>query len=152
MRKLRIYADTSVFGGCYDEEYAEESNKFFEDAKAGKFILLVSATTRRELALAPLAVRKVLTGLQPHVVETAPDSPEIPRLRDAYLKSGVVGKSASRDAEHIAAATVAEADMVVSWNFKHIVHYEKIAGYNGVNLVQGYGTIQIFSPKEVVQP
>ena len=66
------------------------------------------------------------------------------------MTHGVVGKAAKRDAEHIAAATIAEVDLIVSWNFKHIVHYEKISGYQGVNLLEGYDAIRIFSPLEVI--
>ena len=55
------------------------------------------------------------------------------------------------DAQHIALATVCRADLVVSWNFKHIVHYEKIRGFNSVNLREGYGMVDIRSPREVVK-
>ena len=58
-------------------------------------------------------------------------------------------KSAA-DAEHIAAATVAGVDLMVSWNFKHIVHFDKIRGFEAVNLLQGYKPIRIHSPREVV--
>jgi hypothetical protein len=71
-------------------------------------------------------------------------------LRDAYINAGVVGYASTEDAEHVAAASVAGADMIISWNFKHIVHYDKIAGYNAVNMSHGYRVIQIFSPREVV--
>jgi len=69
---------------------------------------------------------------------------------DAHLAAKVVGKASTADAQHIAAASVAAVDLVVSWNFKHIVHYEKIKGYQGVNLLNGYQPISIHSPKEVV--
>jgi hypothetical protein len=77
---------------------------------------------------------------------------EAEALRDAYLAAGVVGQASMEDAEHIAIASVAAVDLIVSWNFRHIVHFEKIAGYNAVNLLQGYPPLRIFSPKEVVQP
>ena len=92
----------------------------------------------------------MLLSLPPEAVERIPLSDEIERLRDAYVAAGVVGPASRRDAEHIAAATVADVDLVVSWNFKHIVHYEKISGYQGVNLLHGYKAIRIFSPLEVV--
>lgn len=72
--------------------------------------------------------------------------------KDNTIAAGVVGLASAEDAEHIAVATVADADMVVSWNFKHIVHYDKIAGYNAVNLLRGYKLLNIYSPKEVVTP
>ena len=67
-----------------------------------------------------------------------------------YLAAGVVGPASLLDAHHVAIATVARADMIVSWNFKHIVHHEKMAGFNAVNLREGYPPLRIFSPLEVV--
>lgn len=77
-------------------------------------------------------------------------SEEIATLRDAYLSAGVVGEAGRRDAEHIASASVAHADIIVSWNFKHIVHFDKIRGYHAVNLIHGYPLIPIHTPKEVI--
>jgi predicted nucleic acid-binding protein len=151
MKKLRIYADTSVFGGCFDEEFSEASKALFRDINRGRFTLVISETTLRELNRAPKHVQQVLAEITPQMVEVIEISEEIMILRDAYLNSGVVGIKSKYDAEHIAAASVAEADIVVSWNFKHIVHYDKIAGYQAVNLIQGYPTIRIHSPREVVE-
>ena len=150
MKQLRIYADTSVFGGSFDEEFEKESKQLFEDIKQGKFLLVISETTERELNDAPPEVQEILGGLPPHMVETVSFSDEIRALRDAYLKAAVVGPSCEADAEHIAAASIALVDSDVSWNFKHIVHYEKIRGFQAINLLHGYEPIQIVSPKEVV--
>ncbi len=152
MKKLRIYADTSVFGGCFDAEFAVESRKLFEEIKAGKFVLVVSDTLTAELQPAPEHVRQVLDTLSTQHVEFVSVTPEAEHLRDAYIAAEVVGPSSLEDAEHIAIASVAGVDLVVSWNFRHIVHYDKIAGYNAVNLLHGYKPLQIFSPKEVVTP
>jgi predicted nucleic acid-binding protein len=150
MKKLRIYLDTSVFGGCFDDEFSEESKELFEQIKNGKFKLVISPTTLAELDKAPEDVQKVLANLPPEQVEIIEYSDEIGFLRDEYVKAGVVGKASKADAEHIASASFAGVDFVVSWNFKHIVHYEKISGYQAVNLLQGYKSINIYSPKEVV--
>ncbi len=150
MKLLRIYTDTSVFGGCFDEEFAQESKAFFEEIRAGKFVLVISATGLGELEKAPDYVQKVLTELAPETVEVIDFSEEIILLRDAYLKAGILGPEGKADAEHIAAASVADVDFVVSWNFKHMVHYEKISGYQAINLMNGYKEIRIYSPKEVV--
>jgi len=150
MKRFRIYADTSVFGGCFDDEFTEESKSLFADIKAGKFLLVISATTLGELERAPDYVQRVLAELPPENVEIIEFSEEIARLRDAYLEARIVEPEGKADAEHIASASVADADFVVSWNFKHIVHYEKISGYHAVNLMNGYKEIGIYSPKEVV--
>ncbi len=75
---------------------------------------------------------------------------EAESLRDAYLRNDVVGEAQKNDALHVALASIAKADMIVSWNFKHIVHYDKIRGFNAVNLREGYLPIDIRSPLEVV--
>ena len=149
MKKLRLYADTSFFGGCFDEEFADVSLKLFDEIKKGGFILVLSATILREIKRAPENVRNLFADLNEEIIEIMPESDEIDNLRDAYLKAGVVGPSSSADAEHIAAATVAEVDLIVSWNFKHIVHFDKIKQYHAVNLLEGYHPIPIHTPKEV---
>ena len=78
-------------------------------------------------------------------------SQEVARLHDAYIAAGVLGPASRDDAEHVASASVAGADLVVSWNFKHIVHFEKIAGFQAVNMLHGYNPIRIYSPREVVE-
>jgi predicted nucleic acid-binding protein len=151
-KALRVYADTSVFGGCFDDEFKTESVRFFEEARHGQFVVVVSNVTLDELVLAPDAVRAVLADLPPQQVEIINTSPESDDLRNAYLEAAVVGPASSNDAAHIAVATVFNVDLVVSWNFKHIVHFEKIGGYEGVNSLRGYRSPRIYSPREVVTP
>ncbi len=151
MKRLRVYADTSVFGGCFDREYDVPSRRLFEECRGGRFTIVISDVTIRELQEAPERVRGVLAGLSPDEVEAIEVDGEIIALRDAYLAAGVVGPASAADAEHIAAATVAEVDLVVSWNFKHIVHFDKIRGFNGVNTLRGYRALEIYSPLQVVE-
>ncbi len=70
-------------------------------------------------------------------------------LAESYLAENVVGKSSRTDCYHIAIATVLKADILVSWNFKHIVNIQRIRGYNAVNLLRGYQTIEIRTPREI---
>jgi len=151
MKRFRVYADTSVFGGCFDDEFTDESKLFFSAIRAGKYTLVVSTTTLAELRGAPKHVRQVLAELPKDAVEMMEFSEQIVDLRNAYLAAGILKPENKSDAEHIASASVADVDFVVSWNFKHIVHFEKIAGYQAVNLMNGYKEIRIYSPKEVVE-
>jgi len=93
-----------------------------------------------------------LAGLPAEQVEIVNTSAESDQLRNAYLQARVVGPVSANDASHIAVATTSGVDLVVSWNFKHIVHFEKIAGYEGVNSLRGYRSPRIYSPREVVSP
>ena len=149
MDPLRIYIDNSVVGGCHDEEFDEESIALFNMAREGKVVLLVSGLLLDELDPAPPEVREVLPSLPQGAIERVEVTEEAEALRDAYLAAGVVGPARARDALHVATAAVAEADMIVSWNFKHIVHHEKIRGFHAVNMLKGYSPIGIFSPLEV---
>ncbi len=150
MKRMRVYVDTSVFGGCFDDEFRSSSLSFFEMARAGEFALIISQMLVDELKYAPENVRSVLRTVPVEYVEVIRFSEEARRLRDAYLAARVVGKKRSADAYHVALATVAYADMILSWNFRHIVHFEKIRGFNAVNLREGYLAIEVHSPNEVV--
>jgi hypothetical protein len=72
-------------------------------------------------------------------------------LRDAYLQAKIVKAKYSDDALHVALATVAECALIVSWNFQHIVHFQKIPLYNAMNTLKGYQQIAIYSPREVIE-
>ena len=71
------------------------------------------------------------------------------RLRDAYLRARILGRASIVDATHVALATVAHADAIVSWNFKHIVRVDKMRAFNAVNLFEGHGLLSIVTPNEV---
>jgi hypothetical protein len=103
----------------------------------------------RELEPAPVEVRKVLDRLSWASIEDVPITPEVTALSNAYLAEGVVGPRSLDDAGHVAAASIARADAIVSWNFKHIVHIDRIKGYQRVNLLRGYGIPTILSPREL---
>lgn len=151
MKRLRVYADTSVFGGCFDAEFQAASTAFFREVAAGRFTLVIGEITGRELATAPEHVREVLGRIAPENIEDVAPSGEIARLRDAYIAAGVLSPASVSDAEHVAAASVAGADILVSWNFKHIVHFDKITGFQAINMLHGYKPIRIHSPQEVVE-
>jgi len=147
---IRVYADTSVFGGVYDEEFKQPSLTFFEQVRTGQFVLVTSAVVQAEITLAPLAVKHLFEELLgfAEVAEITENSLE---LRDAYLQAKIVSPRYSDDALHVAVATVTGCSLIVSWNFQHIVHFQKIPLYNAVNTLRRYQTITIFSPREVIK-
>lgn len=148
MRKLRVYADTSVFGGCLDEEFALDSRRFLESVRRGRLTLLMSDVTIRELDAAPEQVIRLVESIPAETMEPLALTPEVLELRDAYLAEGILHPKWTDDTTHVAAATVARADAIASW-IKHIVRLDKMKAYNRVNLAQGYGILTIISPREV---
>jgi hypothetical protein len=147
---LRVYADTSVFGGVFDPEFATASQAFFDQVRTGTFTLVTSAIVAAEMQTAPPAVQAFFTSMLGIAIIT-PVEPHALVLQNAYLRAGVVTAKWMTDALHVAVATVAGCAVIVSWNFKHIVHFQKIPLYNAVNVVNGYTSIAIHSPQEVIR-
>ncbi len=148
MKTERIYVDTSVLGGCFDAEFAVWSNGLIEDFRRGVFRPVLSDLTAIEVATAPERVRNLhreVTALGELVSATE----EVVGLVGAYEGHGILGPRYRNDMLHIALATVASVDVVVSWNFRHIVRLDKIQLFNGVNIERGYRTLAIYSPREV---
>lgn len=150
-RKWRLYLDTSVFGGVFEATEGRDaaSRQVLDAALSGQAVACFSDTVVQELMDAPPRVRLLLESLPAECREEIALNHEIRALSQAYIAAGVVGPKWAEDTLHVAAATVARADAIVSWNFKHMVRLDKIRAYNAVNLAEGYGMIQIISPKEV---
>ncbi len=148
--KIRIYTDTSVIGGCEDEEFTEHSVRLMEGFVRGDLILVLSGLTVKELAAAPVEVRRRLASVPEAHIETLQLDAEARGLAEAYVAAGVLTAKMRADAQHIAIATIGRVDVLVSWNFKHIVNLQRIHGYNSVNLREGYPMIEIRTPREVL--
>ncbi len=146
--KQRIYIDTSVFGGYYDDEFAEHTRPLFDRLKNNEFKLLFSSVTQDELNSAPGRVKDLVTGLKAEWTEFLDVTDEATELATEYIVEGVVGQTSLADCLHIALATINRADYLISWNFKHIVNVERIRGYNSINIKKGYKQLEIRSPRE----
>ena len=146
---LRIYADTSVIGGCEDETFRDASRRLFERFQAGEATLVLSELTSRELAGAPEAVRTLPDGIPPAHTEMVWITDEVRHLADAYIEAGALAPSSEADALHIALATLARVDVLASWNFRHMVSLPRIRAYNAVNRSMGYSMIDIRTPEEL---
>ncbi len=147
--KPRIYVDTSVIGGCLDEEVREASMELFDKFKRGDAILVYSEVILRELAGAPESVRNVIDQIPAANKEMLFLTDEAERLADAYIGSGALGLANRADAEHIALVTLAEADVMASWNFRHMVNWRRNRLYNAVNRQMGYEELNVLSPEAI---
>jgi hypothetical protein len=146
----RYYFDTSIFGGYYDDEFLFETNLIFEKVLSGKIICLYSEIIEEELKKAPSRVTKLFNTLNANQKEKIHISEEILMLAHEYITEKVVGETSLYDCIHIAAATVHQADALISWNFKHIVNSNRIIGYNHINSQRGLTQITIKSPREIL--
>ena len=143
------YLDTSVFGGYFDEEFSQNTIPFFERITEEGISVIVSELLEDELSGAPDFVQELFEEVLNTNSQYVNVTEEVERLAETYINEKVVGKTSYADCTHIALATINKADILVSWNFKHIVNIDRIRGYNSVNMKLGYPVLEIRTPKEI---
>ena len=149
--KLRVYLDTSVIGGYFDEEFEDDTQLFFDRIFQKDFLVYFSEISETELSLAPEFVKDLKFKIPQDCYRYLELDEESKELAEIYIREKILGKASLDDAYHIAIATVNRLDVLVSWNFKHIVNFDKIKQFNSINLRLGYPLIEIRSPKEFIR-
>ncbi|WOK04318.1 hypothetical protein [Imperialibacter roseus] len=147
----RVYIDTSVVGGIYDSEFDIFTKMFFDKAFRGEIVLIISDLLEEELINAPTNIKTFFKTLPAKQLEYIQLTKDAIKLAELYIAEKVVGETSRADCRHIALATINKADVLVSWNFKHIVNLKRIRGYNSINLREGLHTLEIRSPKELME-
>ena len=151
---MRLYLDTSVFGAMFDEEPVgrkEKTTTFFRHAERQRDTLYVSDVVLDEIARAPRELQSSLTQLLGRVRPMVlPESSETLALAQAYLAARVVPPRFRDDARHVAVATVAGVEALVSWNFRHLVNLRRKRLFHSVSVRLGYPLIDLVSPEEVL--
>ena len=149
LKILSVYIENSVIGGYFDDEFKKFTHKLFEKFKDGTYKPIVSSHVIAELENgAPEYVKEILKTInyEEHIVND-----EMLELAKKYMEQKIVSRNYYSDALHIAVATVLGVDVLVSWNFKHIVNLGRIKLFNSVNLKEGYSILEIRSPREVIE-
>ena len=150
MKQQRIYIDTSVVGGFFDKVFEKDTKLLFQRLENKEIVFVISDLLRDELKGAPKRVRNLLGNYSSDSFEIVELTEEAKDLADKYIVENVVGSTSLDDCRHIALATINKVDVLVSWNFRHIVNLTRIRGYNGVNLKNGYQTLEIRNPKDLI--
>ncbi|MDD2632055.1 MAG: PIN domain-containing protein [Clostridia bacterium] len=145
----RLYIDTSVFGGYFDIEFDTVTRPFFTRVFKSSIRILISDILEFEIYNAPAFVQDFYESIPAELIERVELTEEANALAEKYIAEKVVGRISLADCQHIALATINKADVLVSWNFKHIVNLERIKGYNAINYRQGYQMIEIRTPREI---
>lgn len=147
---LRIYLDTSVFSAYYDERAVERQQQTEEFwARRNEFEITTSELAREELAqtLDPTRRSRLLTLLDG--LTLYPLTEELRHLAQQYLSAGVFTPLMLNDALHVAAAVLNRQDILLSWNFKHLVNRRRRARVNDINISLGMPTLEILAPPEL---
>ena len=149
MKIQRVYLDTSVIGGCFDVEFSKWSTALFSDFRDKIYIPVLSELVEAEIQDAPEDIKSKLYELLEMGCEILSVDDESVRLANQYQEKKILTPKFFNDGLHIAIATVNKIDILVSWNFKHIVHFNKIHLFNAANMEMGFKPIDIYSPREV---
>jgi predicted nucleic acid-binding protein len=145
----KVYLDSSVIGGVFDEEFSEGSRQLFEEFNKGLYIPVISEIVYNELQYAPKKVKENFDKFS-DIVEYLDLNEEAIELSKIYLTEGKFSDRLKNDTLHIAIESINKIDILVSWNFKDIVNLNRIQIYNAVNLKNGYSQIEIRNPREIL--
>lgn len=145
MHALSLYLDTSVIGGYYDAEFQTDTRELWRLRNAGRFRFVTSVLVDQEIAAAPERVRKLMAATFA-LEDLLPVTAEMLELANHYLAQNVVPLDYADDARHVAFCSVERIDYLVSWNFKHLANVRREAGFNAVNVLQGYPPMRMVAP------
>ena len=147
---MKVYADTSTIGGCFDIEFKEWSLALFLEYQQGSKKIMLSDLTIQELEFAREEIRNKIAEVPKEQIISLGVNDEAIKLAETYINEGALTNKSYNDALHIALATINNADVLASWNFKHIVNINRIRLYNSINLKLGYKMIEIRTPREIL--
>lgn len=149
MKKTSLYLDSSVVGGYFDTEWETPTRELWRQWEEGRWRFVTSVVTEAEMARAPDRVRELFESTFP-AVGLIPLGADVESLAGSYLDAGVLPRKYSDDARHVAACVAGGCVLLVSWNFRHLANVTREAGFNAVNILNGYPTVRIVSPLEII--
>jgi predicted nucleic acid-binding protein len=154
MKRLKIYLDTSIISFAVDSRDLEKHRltlQLLDEIKAGKYEVFISEVALLEIGKDTEENRakliKVIASINPEELSI---DPEVRLLADKYIEEEIIPATYRDDALHVAVAIVNDLDVIVSWNFEHIVKLKTKREVAGINLLMGYKAIEIYSPQEVI--
>jgi predicted nucleic acid-binding protein len=150
MNKTKIYLDTSVIS-YLDQTDApaqmEITKALWKRFQYGQYKIFLSTVTIDEIARCQKEKRLILGDFLEDIIYTELQvTDETTRLAEKIIYEGILTQKSYDDCLHIACATLAECDIILSWNFKHLVNIKTINGVRGINMLKGYKSIDIYSP------
>jgi len=150
MKKLKIYLDTSVIShlDAPDKpDWMEDTLRLWEEIKAGKYDVVISDVTIDEMEGCPEPKLSYLRSMLAEIEYTDIDkNAEAERLSALYFEMGGLPPKSRTDAMHIAIATAYNCNIILSWNFKHVVNYRAMTAVEAVNIKEGYAPLKILAP------
>ena len=149
---MRLHLETSTLGALADWEDPRRpalTRQLLRGIVGAVHEGVISNVVQEELERAPAEVRRLLSEIRATPLELVVEDEESRGLFVQYLELGIVPARYRNDLRHVAVATVAGVDALVSWNFRHLVNVRTRRAVHAVNLRLGYPLIEIVSPEEI---
>jgi predicted nucleic acid-binding protein len=154
MKRLKIYLDTSVISHLDAPDVPDreaDTKRLWEEIRKGTFEVFISPVVMAEIERCYEPKQANMKSQLSAIVYTMLEkNAEISDLAPRYVEAGILRPKSLNDCFHIAYACVYNCDVVVSWNFKHLVNYKTMAGVKGVNALAGYKEMPIYSPTMLI--
>ena len=149
IKRPRLYLDNSVIS-AYDDPRFPASNWVIDAAKVGRLVLVISDVTMVEHRRAPKDIQDVLRKVPSASIEIIRISEEAYLLAEAFVEARIITYKWLFDASHVAAATIARVDALLSWNKDHFLNENRLVKFNGIIRLRGHREVVIIRPSEVL--
>ena len=154
LKKVKIYLDTSVISHLFAEDTPDkmtETVKLWNELAGGGYDVFISTLTLDEVRKCAEPKQSIMIEkLEEIEYEILVETDEIISLAQEYINNGVLTPKSNDDCQHIAFAVVSNCDLIVSWNFKHLVNFKTISKVKVVNAIYHYKEISIISPTMLI--
>ena len=154
LEKIKLYLDTSVISHLQapdTPEKMQDTIKLWEDIKKGKYDVYISNTTIGEINACNEPKRSFMLGKLNEIELTVVNAEtNVEDLSQEFINLGILKKKSIDDCMHIATALLLKCDVIVSWNFKHIVNDKTIEGVKVISETKGLGGIKIYCPSILI--
>ena len=151
----KVYLETSAINFYYADDAPDKRDDtilLFHEIEARKWEAYTSYTVINEINNASEeTAEKFINLIKNYDIAVLPPHDDIHSLADIYVSEGVIPLKYRDDAVHIATASVHGMDIIISWNFKHIVKRKTILMTNIINMRENYRQVSIHSPSEVIE-
>ena len=155
MKTQKIYLDTSVISYLDQSDSPErmaETHKLWAKILSHEFEVIISDITEAEIQQCNEEKRAKLFNYLRQIPYTVINANEKTiEIAKRIIELGVLKETSFDDCQHIASAIVGGCDIVVSWNFKHIVNYKTINGVKAITAIEGYQDILIYPPSMLIE-
>jgi len=155
MRKLKLYLDTSTMSHLFADDAIDkmdDTNRFWTDVIDGKYDIFISPSVLGEIEKCTEQKRvQLYQKLNEITFQILEKTNEVSSLAKEYITKGVLSEKSYDDCMHIAFAVVYDCDVIVSWNFRHLVNFKTINKVKVVNAINNYREISIVTPTMLLE-